>query len=103
MTIPSATGSAPPERPGAGAAGDERHALARAEPDDALHLRRRLRQDDERRHRAPAREPVAVVDAQLLGLRDHVGGADDGPELGANGGGERHRASLLRAAGSDNR
>ena len=77
-------------QPGAGAAGDERHAFAGADADDALHLGGRAGEDDELRHRAPAREPVAVVDAELLGLRDHVPGADDGRDLGADGGGERH-------------
>ena len=40
MTTPSATGSAPPERPVPGAARDERHAVLVARADDRLHLRR---------------------------------------------------------------
>ena len=75
---------------GAGSAGDERHAFARADPDDALHLGGRAGEDDELRRGAPAGEPVAVVDAQLLRLGDHVAGTDDGADLGASGGRERH-------------
>ena len=59
---------------GAGAARDERDALAGADADDRPHLGGRAGEDDELGRGAPAREPVAVVDAELLGLRDHVVG-----------------------------
>ena len=50
ITIPSATGTAPPERPGAGAAGDERDPALVAHPHGRLHLRGRARQHDGLRH-----------------------------------------------------
>ena len=93
MTMPSATGSAPPERPVPAPRATNGMPLACADPDDPLHLRGRAGEDDELRHRAPAREPVAVVDAELLGLADHVVGADDGLELGAE---RRRRAASAR-------
>ena len=75
---------------GAGSAGDERDAVASADPDDRLHLGRRAGEHDESRHGTPARKPVAVVHAQLLGLREHVVGTDDRPELGGDTGREGH-------------
>ena len=48
MTIPSATGSAPPERPVPAPARDERQALVVADAHDRLHLLRRAGQRDER-------------------------------------------------------
>ena len=73
ITIPSATGSAPPESPVPGPAGDEGNRRVVADADDGLHLRRRAGQRDERGDHAPAGEPVALVGPQLLRLADHVG------------------------------
>ena len=99
--MPSATGSAPPERPVPAPRATNGTPLAGADPDDRLHLGGRAGEDDELRHGAPARQPVAVVDAQLLRLRDHVVGADDGPSSAATAGESGILASLLRAAISD--
>ena len=56
MTIPSATGSAPPERPVPAPRATNGIRRLVAEPDDRLHLGRRRRQRDERGH---TRRPVS--------------------------------------------
>ena len=72
MTTPSATGSAPPGEPRAGAARDERHAVRVAEARrPPARASADARQDDELGHRAVAGERVALVGAELLGLGDH--------------------------------
>ena len=71
---------------GARAAGDERDALARADPHHPLHLARRRGQDDQLGLCAPSGEPVAVVHPELVGLADHVLGPDDPAQLGLGGG-----------------
>ena len=81
---------------GAGAAGDEGHALARACPKHGLDVLRRAGQDDELRHRAMSGQAVALVDAELLGLGDDVLGAERRLQLGDEGGGQAHTASLAR-------
>ena len=73
--------------PRPGAARDERHALAVARAEDGLHLLRRAGQDDELGNRAMPGEAVALVDAELLRLRDDVLVA------------ERARSSSTREAG----
>ena len=56
---------------GARAAGDERHPVACAEPEDGLHVVRRAREHDAGGLGTPAGEAVAVVGREPLGLRDH--------------------------------
>ena len=83
------------------AAGDERDAVAGAEPDDGLHLLRRARQHDARRLRAPAGEAVAVVRRELLRLGDHVVVADRRPELVDEAAQRAARDDPTAATGSD--
>ena len=99
--MPVRDGQGAAREPGAGTARDERQALARADADEALHLGRRAGKGDELRHRPPAGEAVAVVDAQLLRLGDRLAVADDGADLGEDGRGEAHFASLLSASRPD--
>ena len=91
MTIPSATGTAPPGQAGAGAAGDERDAALVADAHRRLHLLRRPRQHDRLRRRPVAREPVALVGAHLRRLGDHRVGAERALEFGD----EAHPVRLL--------
>ena len=73
ITIPSATGSAPPERPDPGAARDERDpVLVAGAHDRAPPPSARLRQRHQRRHDAAAGQAVALVGAQLLGTGDQL-------------------------------
>ena len=72
-TIPSATGSAPPERPVPAPRATNGIALLVADPDDRLHLLDAAGKRDERRHDAGARQAVALVRPQLLRLADRVG------------------------------
>ncbi len=84
------------------AARDERHALAGADLHGRLYLGRRAGQHDELGHRAPAGQAVAIVDAKLLGLGDHIARADGVLQLGPNGGWERHRSeSTQRRKGGE--
>ena len=73
MTIPSATGSAPPERPVPAPRATNGIALLVAEPDDRLHLLDAAGQRDERGHHAATRQAVALVRPQLLRLADRLG------------------------------
>ena len=72
------------------AAGDERDAVARAETHHRLHLLGRARKHDARRLGAPARQPVAVVGRELLGLGDDVLVAERVPEVADELRSERH-------------
>ena len=81
ISTPSSTGSAPPERPGAGAARDEGHTGAVAGPHDRLHLARSSRQHDGARRDRVLEQPVRLVRAQLVLVRDDVLGADRGAQL----------------------
>ena len=85
---------------GAGTARDERDALAGAEAQHRPHLVGRARQDDTRRLRAPAREPVALVGRQVLRLRQHVGCTDRSFELVHQSGRKGHRRDPTSAGPS---
>ncbi len=77
-------------QPGARAARDERHALARAGPQHRLHVLRRAGEHDELGNGAMPREAVALVDPELLRLGDDMLGAERSPQLGDEGGGQAH-------------
>ena len=74
ITTPSATGSAPPERPGARPARDERHLVLVAHPHGRGHLLGVAGEQHQLRHDAVAGEPVALVGAALHRVGDHVRG-----------------------------
>ena len=71
MTIPSATGSAPPDSPVPAPRATNGMRVAGAGPHDRLHLTCRLRKADEPRDHPPPGQPVAFVRPQLLWLREH--------------------------------
>ena len=75
---------------GARAARDERDAVARTETQHRLHLLGRPREHDAGRLCAPAREAVAVVGRELLGLGDDVVVAERVPEVADELRSERH-------------
>ena len=97
ITIPSATGKAPPESPvpaPRATNGMPSRAQIRTTPCTSAVDAGRTTSSG---MRAPAGEPVAVVHAELLGLRDHVLGPDDRSPARPRTAGERGiRASLLR-------
>ena len=76
--------------PGAGAAGDEGNPIAGTQPQHGPNLVGRARQHHARRLRAPAREPVAVVRREPLGLRDHVHVAECPAQILDEAGRKRH-------------
>ena len=69
--MPSATGSAPPERPVPAPRATNGIAVRGAGAHDRLHLLGRLGQADEPGDHPPPRQPVALVRAQLLVLGEH--------------------------------
>ena len=71
--MPSATGSAPPERPVPAPRATNGNAVRVADPDDRLNLCGARGEHDECGNDAPARQPVALVGPQLLGLADRRG------------------------------
>ena len=73
MTIPSATGSAPPESPVPAPRATNGMPASLQMRTTACTSAGRRGQRDERRDDAAAREPVALVGAKLLGLANHVG------------------------------
>ena len=68
---------APAGEAGPRPAGDERQALRVGEPDAGGDLGGGAREDDGVGGGAEDREPVRLVDQQLVGLREHAVGADD--------------------------
>ena len=82
--------------PGAGAARDERHALAGAEANHGLHLLGRARAARRTPAGAPPGQSVALVRRQLLRLRDHVLGADRLAQVVHELGGRGTRRSYSR-------
>ena len=103
-TTPPATGVAPPESPVPAPRATKGTPLAVAGAEDGLHVLGRVRQDDELRHRAVPRQAVALVDTELLGLRDDVLVAEARPQLVDEGGRQAHavecRAATLSQLGS---
>jgi hypothetical protein len=83
---------------GARASRDERHTVARAEPQRALDLVERSRKDYGRRLRAPSREAVAVVRREPLRLGEEVLAAHHGADVVEEPGREAHRGDPTRAA-----
>ena len=71
-TTPPATGVAPPDRPVPAPRATNGHALAMARAQDDLNVLGRTGKDDELGDRPVPGQPVALVDAELLGLRDDV-------------------------------
>ena len=69
-TTPPATGVAPPDRPGARAARDERHTLPVAGAQHGLDVLGRTGEDDELRDGPVPGQPVALVHDELLRLGD---------------------------------
>ena len=94
-TTPSETGTAPPERPGPGPTRDERDAVLVAEADHRLRLGSRPRQHRRARgNDAVARQAVALVRAELVGLlHDGVRAQRDDGCIDEPGG-KRHGASV---------
>ena len=85
ITMPSATGTAPPERPVPAPRATNGAPWVAAHPHRGLHLLGRARQDDRVRHRPVAREAVALVHPKLRGLRDDGVRAERALEIGDEG------------------
>jgi hypothetical protein len=90
-------GSRAAGEPRSGAARDERDLVSRTGADDRLHLLGRARQRYELGDRAVPGQAVALVDAQLLRLREDVLRAHDAAKLGREGTRERHRGESSEA------
>ena len=89
-------GVAPPDRPVPAPRATKGTRVACACPKRGLDILRRARKDDKLRHRAVPGQTVALVDAELLGLGDDMLGAERRLQLGDEGGGQAHTASLAR-------
>lgn len=85
MTMPSATGSEPPERL-VPLPRDEGQALRVAEADEGDYFVWRLGKSDGQRARAKRREPVAFIRREALRLHEHAPGGEDGGEALKGGG-----------------
>src|SRR5207248_3493623 len=77
---------------------DERDGVTRARAYNRLHLLGRLRQHDERRHDAVARQPVALVRPQLLGRGNHRAGPQSGSNLVLERARQRHECKATSVA-----
>ena len=88
--------------PRAGAARDERDTRRVARADDRLHLLGRRGQCDELGDRAVPGQPVALVDAELLELRDDVLAPERAPQLLDEGRVDPHACQLYGDQNSSN-
>ena len=76
---------APPGQPRARPARDEGHPLALGEPDQRGDMLGRAGEDHEVCQRAEEREPVGLVDHELVGVREHGARAQERFHLPAEG------------------
>ena len=79
-------GQCPAGKTGAITARDERHPRRVAQPDDGLHFRGILRQDDRTRDGTQMRQPVRLVRQKIRRLADEAASADCTCELALEGG-----------------
>ena len=91
-TTPPAIGVAPPESPVPAPRATNGTPLSGARAQHGLDVLGRAGQDDELGHRAVSREPVALVDAELLRLREDVLRAQRRAQLVDECGGQAHVA-----------